>query len=106
MFSLPDPNRIAEERRSERLEQRIKPSVKRTIEIAAALTGTDTSDFVVTSAYEAALKRLAESRTTELAGEDAKRFFDALDRLEPKEPTDALRRAMAQYEDQVENAIR
>jgi len=106
MVALPDPARIAEETRSERLEQRIKPTVKKTIEIAAAMSGTDTSDFVVTAAYEAALRRLEGARLTELAGEDAERFFAALDRAEAKEPTKAMKRAMGQYGKQVGNAIR
>lgn len=106
MVALPDPDRIAGETRTERLEQRIKPTVKKTIEIAAALTGTDTSDFIVTAAYEAALKRLEGTRATELLGEDARRFFAALDRSGAGEPTEAMRQAMADYERQVGNAIR
>ena len=45
-------------------------------------------------------------RTVEIGGDDAKRFFDAFDRTAPKEPTEALKRAMAEYDEQVENAIR
>mgnify|MGYP002714104270 CR=1 FL=1 len=106
MNALPDPGLVPEEKGTERLEQHIKPSVRRAIEMAASLTGMDTSDFVVMAAYEAALKRLEGTRATEILGEDAERFFSALDRTGPKQPTEAMKRAMARYEERVENAIR
>ncbi len=46
---------LAKETRSERMEQRVKPSMKQIIEYAATLSGTDTSEFVSTAAFQAAM---------------------------------------------------
>ena len=48
---------LARESRIERMEQRVKPSMKQAIEFAAALAGTDTSEFVSTAAFQAAMDR-------------------------------------------------
>jgi hypothetical protein len=44
--------KLQSETRSERLEQRIKPTMKQMIELAAMLTGTDTSEFVTNGGAE------------------------------------------------------
>jgi uncharacterized protein (DUF1778 family) len=85
-------DRLARETRSERMEQRVKPSMKQAIEFAAALSGTDTSEFVSTAALQAAMDRVAAMRRTRLAGEDA-----ALDR--EARPNEAMRTLMAEHDD-------
>jgi uncharacterized protein (DUF1778 family) len=88
-------NELAREARSERMEQRVKPSMKQAIEFAAALAGTDTSEFVSTAAFQAAMDRIASTRRMHLVGEDAIRFFAALDRK--PEPNAAMRALMAEH---------
>jgi uncharacterized protein (DUF1778 family) len=105
MLTIPAlPEVLAQETRSERMEQRVKPSIKRTIEMAAALAGTDTSDFVVLAAYHEAVRRFEDFSLTRLNEEEAKSFFAGLDRCDS--PTDAMRHLMADYEAGVVNAIR
>lgn len=87
---------LARESRSERMEQRVKPSVKQAIEFAAAAAGTDTSEFVSTAAFQAALDRIESMRRTRLTGEDAARFFAALDR--EARPNAAMRTLMAELD--------
>lgn len=103
-MSKPDATDTIMEARSERMEQRIKPSVKRIIESAAKLIGSDTSDFVTMAAYREAVRTIEESRTIRLTLEDSKRFLDALEH--PASPTEAMKAMMAEYEESVENAIR
>ncbi len=89
-------NELARESRSERMEQRVKPSMKQAIEFAAALAGTDTSEFVSTAAFQAAMDRIESTRRTRIDGDDAARFFSALDRN--PEPNAAMRELMAAYD--------
>jgi uncharacterized protein (DUF1778 family) len=86
---------LAREARSERMEQRVKPTMKQAIEFAAALSGTDTSEFVSMAAFQAAMDRIMAMRRTRLAGDDAERFFAALDRRSG--PNDAMRKLMAEH---------
>jgi hypothetical protein len=46
---------LHKESRSERMEQRVKPTIEQAIELAATLAGTDTSEFVTTAAFQAAM---------------------------------------------------
>jgi uncharacterized protein (DUF1778 family) len=69
---------LQSEIRSERLEQRIKPTMKQMIELAAMLTGTDTSEFVTMAALQAAIERIREMRRVQLTAEQAARFFDTV----------------------------
>ncbi|MFI4988640.1 MAG: DUF1778 domain-containing protein [Alphaproteobacteria bacterium] len=91
------------ETRSERMEQRTKPTVKRMIEAAAALVGADTSDFVVSAAYREAVRTIEESRSIRLSRDEMQRFLEALAR--PAQPSEAMRALMAHYEKAVENPI-
>jgi uncharacterized protein (DUF1778 family) len=88
---------LARETRSERMEQRIKPTMKQAIEFAAALSGADTSEFVSTAAFRAALEKINSMRVTRLFGEDAERFFTALDRR--RGPNEAMRRLTAEHDE-------
>jgi uncharacterized protein (DUF1778 family) len=92
---------LARETRSERMEQRVKPTMKQAIEFAAALSGTDTSEFVSMAAFQAAIERIVSMRRTQLMGGDAERFFTALDRK--AEPNEAMRKLMAEHADRLED---
>ncbi len=87
---------LGRESRSERMEQRVKPSMKRVIELAAALAGTDTSEFVSIAAFQAAMDRIGSTRRVRLASEDAIRFFAALDRNPP--PNAEMRKLMTEHD--------
>lgn len=87
---------LSHENRSERMEQRVKPTMKQAIEFAAALSGTDTSEFVSSAAFQAAMDKIVSMRHTRLAGEDAARFFAAVERKSG--PNEAMRKLMADYD--------
>jgi uncharacterized protein (DUF1778 family) len=89
--------KLASETRSERMEQRVKPTMKQAIEFAAALSGTDTSEFVSMAAFQAAMDRIVSMRRTRLTGDDVERFFAALDRTAG--PNEAMRKLMAEHAD-------
>jgi uncharacterized protein (DUF1778 family) len=92
---------LARESRSERMEQRVKPTMKQAIEFAAALSGTDTSEFVSMAAFQAAMDRIISMRRTRLIGDDAGRLFAALDRK--AKPNEAMRKLMAEHADRMED---
>jgi uncharacterized protein (DUF1778 family) len=91
---------LQSETRSERLEQRIKPTMKQMIELAAMLTGTDTSEFVTMAAFQAAIERIREMRRIQLTAEQAATFFAAIEK--PRPPTQELRDLMARHDSLVE----
>jgi uncharacterized protein (DUF1778 family) len=88
---------LANEKHSERMEQRVKPLVKQTIEMAAALSGSETSEFVTMAAFQAALDRIQSMRKTALDAEDTRRFFAVIDAASG--PNAAMRELMADYQD-------
>jgi len=57
---------IASRRRSRRMELRTTPEERAVIERAVAVSGTDLTDFVVTHAYDAARRLLADRDQFEL----------------------------------------
>ena len=83
--------------RSERLEARISPAQKELLARAAALEGRTVTDFVVSHACEAAAETIHEHEALTLTRRDQQAFVRAL--LEPAEPTEALRRALAKHRD-------
>lgn len=91
---------LRQESRSERMEQRVKPTIKQAIELAATLAGTDTSEFVTTAAFQAAMDRIRDMRRTHLSSEEAEKFFAALQ--QPRPPTQELRDLMAKHDALVE----
>jgi len=70
--------------RTERLDARLTPEEKETIETAANLRGTSASDFVRMAAKEAALNTLKELEGLTLARRAREAFVKAL--LNPPEP--------------------
>ena len=74
------------DRKSERIEARVTPEEKATIETAARLRGRTLRDFVVFSAKEEALRTIRENEALTLAGHSRQIFVDAL--LNPSKPTE------------------
>ena len=92
------------ERRTERMEQRVRPTVKRIIEAAATAIGQDQSDFITTAAHERALAVLDDRLATRLPLERFAAFAAALD--QPTKPNPQLVELMTEYERDVDDPIR
>ncbi len=78
-----------------RLEARITAAQKALFQRAAALTGRSVSDFVISSAQEAAARTLREHEAMTLSVRDSEAFVAAL--LRADEPGPRLRRAARRY---------
>ena len=91
----------AEHIRTQRVQIRIAPAAKRTIERAAALQNTTISGFVVDSALNAATHLIREHERLVLEARDWEVFQVAL--LDPPEPNAALRDAVRTHARLVEN---
>lgn len=66
-------------RRTERLEQRLSPHAKKTIEHAAALQGVTASEFARSHSLQAAQETISRMQVTRLTAEDHEAFLRALD---------------------------
>jgi len=74
-----------------RLEARLTPDVHALIKRAAELQGRSISDFVVSTAQEAAQRVIEQAEVMRLSLADQECFADAL--IEPPKPNPALRQA-------------
>lgn len=83
----------------ERLEARISAKKKDFLKYAADLTGRSLTDFVVNSAYEAALRVIKEHEQLHLSLKDRDVFIQAL--LHPPAPSSALLRAAKKHKKDV-----
>lgn len=83
--------------RAERLEARISKEQKRLFMRAAALEGRSLTDFVVSSAQEAAKKTVREHTMLSLGAQDQEVFVAAL--LGSTPPGEELRAAAQRYRD-------
>lgn len=83
------------ERRSERLEVRVPPSLRDRVVRAAALRGQTVASFVTAAVQDAAERAIENEEITRLRAEDFARLQQALDN--PPEPTPALREAFERY---------
>jgi uncharacterized protein (DUF1778 family) len=81
--------------RDERLEARVSRDQKALLQRAARLQGRSLTDFLVSSAQEAALRTIRDFEIIRLSAEDSRAFADAL--LHPKRPAAALRAAMRRH---------
>ena len=81
--------------KQERLEARIPPAQKRILERAASLRGTSLTDFVLTSAQEAATKTIKDFEILSLCDEAREVFINAL--MNPPAPNEALQAAADRY---------
>jgi len=86
---------IVTRRRAERVEARVTSEQKELLERAAALEGRSMTDFIITSAQEAAADTIARHELLQLSPQDQRAFVDAL--LNPPVPNEALRAAAARY---------
>jgi uncharacterized protein (DUF1778 family) len=81
--------------RDARLEVRVSAAQKSLLQHAAALSGRTLSEFVVTSAQDAARRVIAEHESIRLSREEQQAFVQAL--LRPPEPNARLKRAAKAY---------
>jgi uncharacterized protein (DUF1778 family) len=89
--SKPKPGRA----RAQRLETRVTAEQKRLIERAAALQGRTITDFVLTSAQDAARRTIEEHQQLELSVRDSQAFVEAL--LNPRPVNVRLRDTVRRY---------
>ena len=73
------------DRRTERLEQRLSPRDKEIIEHAAALQGVTPSEFARSHTIRAAQETISRMEVTRLAAEDRDAFLSAFDDERPSE---------------------
>lgn len=85
--------------RSTRLETRVTPETKALLQRAAAIRGRSLSDFVVSSAQEAAERAIREHDVITLSVRDSHRFAELM--LNPPEPNEQLRAALQIYRSDV-----
>jgi uncharacterized protein (DUF1778 family) len=81
--------------RAQRLETRVTAAQKSLIEHAAALQGRTVTDFVLTSAQDAARRAIEEHRQIELSVRDSQAFVEAM--LRPEPVNDRLRDTVRRY---------
>ena len=83
----------------ERLEARISLDKKKLLKSAADLSGLTLTDFVVNSAYEAAIHVIQEHQQLHLSISDCNVFIQAL--LNPPKPSANLLKAARRYKKDV-----
>lgn len=81
--------------KSERINLRLNPAVKRQIERAASFEGKTVSGFIVSSAVESAERAIREYQTFTPSRRDAELFFDTL--ANPPAPNAKLRKALSEH---------
>ena len=84
---------------TERLEARIGADKKSLLKNAAELSGRTLTDFVVNSAYEAAVRVIQEFQQLRLSVKDRDVFIQAI--LSPPNPSDKLLKAAQKYKKDV-----
>src|SRR5262249_27955150 len=87
------------QRKIERVEARLNPEQKRRIEYAASLKGTSISDFMVSSADDAAVRTIQQHEVWTLRGRDREAVVQAL--LHPPAPSARLKAALRRYRQRV-----
>jgi len=86
-------------RKVERVEARLNPEQKRRIEYAASLKGSSISDFLVSSADDAAVRAIEQHEVWALTGRDREVFVKAL--LRPPAPSSRMKAAARRYRSRV-----
>jgi len=81
--------------KTDRLEARVKPGLKRLIKQAADLRGTSVTNFIEAELHQAAVETIRNFETLELQGKAREVFVAAL--LNPPEPNEAAKAAVARY---------
>ncbi len=86
------PNKLIH---NERFGARLTGSEKAMLQQAADLEGRSPTDFVMSSAHEKAIKIIMEHEQINLSQKNRDIFIDAL--LNPREPSESLKKALKQY---------
>lgn len=86
-------------RKIERIEARLNPDQRRRIEYAACLRGTSISDFIVTSADDAAARTIQQHEVWVLTDRDREVFVKAL--LHPPAPSARMRAAAKHHKERI-----
>ena len=86
---------------TERLEARISADKKSLLKNAAELSGRTLTDFVISSAYEAAVRIIQEYQQLHLTAVDRDVFIQAL--LNPPKASNNLLKTVDQYKKNVES---
>jgi uncharacterized protein (DUF1778 family) len=81
--------------RTSRLDLRIAPDEKELIARAAAVAGSNTTDFVRSSVLAAARETIRTHEVIKLTAEGSRVFVDAL--IDPPEPNEHLRALAREY---------
>ena len=102
MLKFSDVTGSPDERATDNIEMRVKPSDKERISQAAELTGVKLTTFVRASAAREAERILREHQTTTLSERDRRTLLEALDN--PPPPTRAARDAVGDYRSRIANA--
>lgn len=102
MLSFDDPTASSNEKSTDSIEMRVKPSVKSHIAKAAELMGIPLTTFVRAAAAREAERVLGQHQTTVLSGRDQRALLAALD--SPPPPTSAAKDAVARYRARIANA--
>ncbi|MEP3480575.1 MAG: DUF1778 domain-containing protein [Fuerstiella sp.] len=91
---------MKQETRTARIDARLPESVRGIIERAALLQGRTLSEFVVSSAREAAEEAISQHETLRLKDADRERFIESL--MNPPEVAPAMHRAAERHADLIE----
>ncbi len=102
MLNFTDVTASPDERATDNIEMRVRPSDKDRISRAAELTGVKLTTFVRASAAREAERILREHQTTTLSERDRQALLEALDN--PPPPTRAARDAVRDYRSRIANA--
>ena len=102
MLKFSDVEASLDEKATDHLEMRVKPSDKERMSHAAELTGVRLTTFVRASAVREAERVLREHQTTAPSERDRRTLLEALDN--PPPPTRAARDAVRSYRSRIANA--
>ena len=102
MLNFSDAEAPSNEKATDNIEMRVRPSDKKRISRAAELSGVKLTTFVRASAAREAERILREHQTTTLSERDTRTLLEALDN--PPPPTPAARDAVREYRSRIANA--
>ncbi len=102
MLDFTDSAARTDEKATDHLEMRVKPSDKERMAHAAELMGVKLTTFVRASAAREAERVLREHQNTVLSERDRRTLLEALDN--PPPPTSAARDAVRAYRSRIANA--
>jgi uncharacterized protein (DUF1778 family) len=84
-----------------RIEAKVTPETKALIQRAADIESSTLADFLSKSAQAAAQAVISKHNILKLNAEDSKAFAEAI--LNPKEPNEALKKAMRRHKQELGN---